>query len=79
MRNTNATMSEALVRLDAIADHCARANKHLVVYLSMGFGNPYMDEWSEEMVLEWSSLDLMQKFSLLFCLLRTRWAWRLKI
>ena len=62
MRNTNATMSEALVRLDAIADHCARANKHLVVYLSMGFGNPYMDEWSEEMVLEWS-LDLMQKFS----------------
>ena len=53
-RNTRASLDEAWRRLDVIAGHCARANKDLVVYLSMGFGNPYGDEWSEEMPTAWA-------------------------
>ena len=30
------------------------AGKKLVVYLSMGFGNPYGDDYNEEIVLDWS-------------------------
>ncbi len=35
-------------------DLCAATEKELVVYLSMGFGNPYGDPWSEEIVFEWA-------------------------
>ena len=47
-RNTRATTDEAWRRLDIIANHCRQHNKELVVYLSMGFGNPYGDEWSTD-------------------------------
>ena len=52
-RNTRASVDEAWNRLDSIATHCANRGKDLVVYLSMGFGNPYGDPWSEEMPLQW--------------------------
>ena len=39
---------------------------------SMGFGNPYMDEWSEEMVLEWS-LDLVEVLP--FCFVSCGHGW----
>ena len=52
-RNTNANMEEAWRRLDVIANHCSVAGKELVVYLSMGFGNPYDDPWSKESPAEW--------------------------
>ena len=29
-------------------------NKELLVYLSMGFGNPYGDEWNNDIVLNWA-------------------------
>jgi hydroxymethylglutaryl-CoA lyase len=35
-------------------DLCGKGNKQLLVYLSMGFGNPYGDEWNEEIVLQWA-------------------------
>ena len=57
-RNTKATLEEAWLRLDAIADHCLRHNKDLVVYLSMGFGNPYGEEWTESLTAEWAELLL---------------------
>ena len=53
-RNTRATMDEAWRRLDRIASHCIKANKELVVYLSMAFGNPYGDAWSLEMPAKWA-------------------------
>jgi hydroxymethylglutaryl-CoA lyase len=34
---------------------CAATQKELVVYLSMGFGNPYGDPWNEEIVFEWAA------------------------
>ncbi len=54
LRNTNATIAESLVRLQDIQEVCAKNNKSLVVYLSMGFGNPYGDPWSPSLVTEWA-------------------------
>jgi hydroxymethylglutaryl-CoA lyase len=53
-RNTNATIDESILRLIEIQNICNRKNKTLVVYLSMGFGNPYGDLWSPELVTAWS-------------------------
>jgi len=53
LRNTNATIEESLDRVDEIQELCLRANKKLVVYLSMGFGNPYGDPWNVDIVQRW--------------------------
>jgi len=53
-RNTNSSIEESLVKLEKINDITQKANKKLVVYLSMGFGNPYGDPWDTETVLKWS-------------------------
>ena len=49
-RNTNKSIDEALDNVKAIQDLCAKHDKEQVVYLSMGFGNPYGEEWSPEIV-----------------------------
>lgn len=54
LRNTNATIAESLNRLKAIQDICVLKNKKLVVFISMGFGNPYGDVWSPELVTDWT-------------------------
>ena len=54
LRNTNATLDESLKRVDAINQICLKTNKELVLYLSMGFGNPYGDSWSPDLVAEWA-------------------------
>lgn len=51
VRNTNATIEQSKERLKRISDSLGGTNKTLLVYLSMGFGNPYGDPWSEEHVL----------------------------
>ena len=53
LRNTNATIADSLIRLQQIQELCQQADKQLVVYISMGFGNPYGDEWSVEIVQFW--------------------------
>lgn len=53
LRNANSTIGEAYARLDAIQQICVQNKKELVVYISMGFGNPYGDPYSEELVLHW--------------------------
>ncbi len=58
-RNTNSTMEESLQRVDAIQELCLQHNKQLVVYLSMGFGNPYGDEYNDAILLHWA--DAMVK------------------
>lgn len=52
-RNTNASQSEAVDRIKKIQELALQKNKELVVYLSMGFGNPYGDEWNVEIVEKW--------------------------
>lgn len=54
LRNTNATIEESWKKLDYIQNLTEKHNKTLVVYLSMGFGNPYGDEWNPDIVMKWS-------------------------
>ena len=60
IRNTNATISESLGRLAEITAIANAHNKGLVVYLSMGFGNPYGDPWSVSVVARWAD-ELVQR------------------
>jgi len=53
-RNTNASIEDSLKRVEHIQNECIKADKSLVLYISMGFGNPYGDAWSPELVMEWS-------------------------
>lgn len=55
-RNTNSSITESLIRVEAIQNLCIKNNKELVLYLSMGFGNPYGDEWSADIVIKWCEL-----------------------
>jgi hydroxymethylglutaryl-CoA lyase len=52
-RNTNATIAQSLVRVAEIQELCLKNNKELVIYISMGFGNPYGDTYNEEIVFDW--------------------------
>lgn len=52
-RNTNSSMAQSLLRVQEIQDICEASGKKAVIYISMGFGNPYGDPWSEEIVFEW--------------------------
>lgn len=49
-RNTNKSITEALNELEEIRNICSRANKQLVTYISMGFGNPYGDPYEVGLV-----------------------------
>ncbi|MFZ1676344.1 MAG: hydroxymethylglutaryl-CoA lyase [Saprospiraceae bacterium] len=53
LRNTNATIDESLHRVAEIQEICMANKRKLVVYLSMGFGNPYGDPWNVEIVQHW--------------------------
>lgn len=53
-RNTNSSIEESVHRVEEIQELCIKSNKQLVVYLSMGFGNPYGDEYNEEILLHWA-------------------------
>lgn len=54
IRNTNSTIEESLQRVEDIQNLCTKNDKQLVVYLSMGFGNPYGDEYNEDILLKWA-------------------------
>ncbi len=53
LRNTNSTIAQSLGRVEEIQNLCIKNKKELVVYISMGFGNPYGDVYNEEIVFEW--------------------------
>ncbi len=53
LRNTNATIAESMDRVKEIQELCVRHDKTLVIYISMGFGNPYGDPWNVEICQEW--------------------------
>ncbi len=52
-RNTNSTIAESLNRVEEIQNLCIKNKKELVVYISMGFGNPYGDVYNEAIVFDW--------------------------
>jgi len=53
LRNTNKTIAESLEQVHSMQELCIKNRKELVIYISMGFGNPYGDPYSPEIVLEW--------------------------
>ena len=53
-RNANSDISEAFDTVKKIKELCGHNNQQLLVYLSMGFGNPYGDEWNVELVQHWT-------------------------
>lgn len=52
-RNTNASIADALQRVTEIQDLCLKNNRQLVVYISMGFGNPYGDPYNSDLVFRY--------------------------
>ncbi|HEY8403770.1 MAG TPA: hydroxymethylglutaryl-CoA lyase [Flavobacteriales bacterium] len=54
LRNTNSTIEQSLYRVSEIQNIAIKNDRELVVYISMGFGNPYGDKWSPEIAIEWS-------------------------
>jgi hydroxymethylglutaryl-CoA lyase len=54
LRNTHQTISASFGIVKQIQDICAEAGREAVVYISMGFGNPYGDPYDEETVLRWA-------------------------
>lgn len=55
MRNTNSTIEESVERVEEIQNLCIKNKKQLVLYLSMGFGNPYGDPFDENILLHWAN------------------------
>lgn len=53
LRNTNSTPEASLSRVEEILELCSKQQKKLVLYLSMGFGNPYNDPYSTNLVQTW--------------------------
>ncbi|SKB27069.1 hydroxymethylglutaryl-CoA lyase [Maribacter arcticus] len=54
MRNTHKTIAQSVETLQEIFNLADAANKEVVTYISMGFGNPYGDPWNVEIVGEWT-------------------------
>jgi hydroxymethylglutaryl-CoA lyase len=54
LRNTNRKVTDSLSLVKEMAGLAQAAEKELVVYVSMAFGNPYGDAWSQEIALEWA-------------------------
>lgn len=54
MRNTHKTIAQSVITLFEILEIANKTNKEVVVYISMGFGNPYGDPWNVDIVGEWT-------------------------
>jgi hydroxymethylglutaryl-CoA lyase len=53
-RNTNKSIEESFLLLEDIFSIASAKRKEVVLYLSMGFGNPYGDDWSDEILFHWT-------------------------
>lgn len=53
LRNTNSTIAESFDSVKRIVELADKSDKEVVIYISMGFGNPYGDPWNTEVVENW--------------------------
>lgn len=53
LRNTNKTIAASLESVKKIQELCNKYKKELVIYISMGFGNPYGDPYDKDVVIQW--------------------------
>lgn len=52
-RNTNKSIAESLKQVEEIQNLCVQKGRGLVIYISMGFGNPYGDPYTAEVAINW--------------------------
>ena len=52
-RNLNADFDKARASVYDLRELCDKSEKELIVYLTMGFGNPYGDAWHPDIVAGW--------------------------
>ena len=52
-RNTNKSVDQSLTLIEELQIKCESYNKSLIVYMSMAFGNPYLEYWHEDIVAKW--------------------------
>jgi hydroxymethylglutaryl-CoA lyase len=62
MRNTGKTIGQSLKILEEIISIASNSKKEVVAYLSMGFGNPYGDPWSVDMLIDFTGYFYDQGF-----------------
>ena len=65
LRNTNSTIEVSLQRVEEIQTLCLKNRKQLVIYLSMGFGNPYGDVYNDEVLLQWADAMVERGISII--------------
>lgn len=53
LKNTNKTLAQSMELIIAIQKICIAANKKLVIYISMAFGNPYGNVYNHNILLYW--------------------------
>lgn len=63
LRNTNSSIQESKIKLKRIVSEVHSAGRELMVYLSMGFGNPYGDPWSVSLVIDYAR-ELYEEFGI---------------
>jgi hydroxymethylglutaryl-CoA lyase len=51
-KNLNTTTEQSLQTVTDLVNICEKSGKHLVIYISMAFGNPYYDPWNMEILQE---------------------------
>jgi hydroxymethylglutaryl-CoA lyase len=52
-RNINSSIDDSIKRLHEIKSLCTKHDKELIIYMSMGFGNPYGEPWDVNIVMGW--------------------------
>jgi hydroxymethylglutaryl-CoA lyase len=52
-RNTNMDIKASFESLRRMIAMTHDGGKQMVVYISMAFGNPYHEEWNEQLVMDW--------------------------
>ena len=52
-RNANSSIAESTGRVEDIQNICIKTGKRLVIYMSMAFGNPYGDDYNEQVLFKW--------------------------
>ena len=62
LRNANSTILDSFKSVEEIHNICVKNSKDLVVYISMGFGNPYGDEYNEQIVMDCSIAGWLSAF-----------------
>jgi hydroxymethylglutaryl-CoA lyase len=64
-RNANTSITDAFETVKRIQALSKANNKQLLVYLSMGFGNPYGDEWSVDIIAHWAKKLIAEGISII--------------